>query len=100
MMARAVAYRIQEIAFGDVSKATRRQLAGLAGSIQGERQIAQPPRPRIKPGTRLVREWHGRTNEVRAVEDGFEFGGKTYRSLSTVAREITGARWSGRDSSD
>lgn len=53
-----------------------------------------PPGPR--PGTRLVREWKGRTHVVDVREDGFAFDGKTYRSLSAVAKRITGAHWSGR----
>jgi hypothetical protein len=53
-----------------------------------------PPAPR--PGTRLVREWNGRTHVVDVGEDGFVFDGKTYRSLSAVAKRITGAHWSGR----
>jgi hypothetical protein len=51
--------------------------------------------PRLKPGARLVREWHGRTHTVVVVEDGFEFEGRLYRSLTSIAREITGAHWSG-----
>jgi hypothetical protein len=53
-----------------------------------------PPAPR--PGTRLVREWNGRTHVVDVREDGFVFDGKTYRSLSAVTKRITGAHWSGR----
>ena len=48
-----------------------------------------------RPGSRLMRDWNGRTNVVDVVEDGFIFGGKTYRSLSAIARKITGAHWSG-----
>lgn len=49
----------------------------------------------FKPGMRLVREWHGVTHTVVILEDGVEWRGKRYRSLSVVAREITGAHWSG-----
>ena len=48
-----------------------------------------------RPGTRLVREWNGRTHVVDVIEDGFVFDGKTYRSLSAIAKRITGAHWSG-----
>ena len=52
-------------------------------------------RPKVRPGTRLLRDWNGRTHAVDVVEDGFVFDGKTYKSLSAVARRITGVRWSG-----
>jgi hypothetical protein len=95
LMMRALAYRIQESAFGGLSKATSRRLAALAAEFESEGRIAIPAQPRIKPGARLVREWHGRTHAVVVTEDGFEFGGKLYRSLTGIAREITGAAWSG-----
>ncbi len=49
----------------------------------------------LKPGVRLLREWGGRTHQVTVTDDGFDYGGKHYRSLSEIARTITGARWSG-----
>jgi hypothetical protein len=49
----------------------------------------------MKPGTRLVREWNGRIHHVEVVSDGFVWNGKTHRSLSVIAREITGVQWSG-----
>ena len=49
----------------------------------------------LKPGARLVREWHGRTHTVTVTEDGFEYAGTVYASLSTIAKKITGAHWSG-----
>ena len=87
--------RIQEIAFGGLAKATLRRLASLAAGFESDGRIAPPAQPRIKPGARLVREWHGRTHAVVVTEDGFEFEGKLYRSLTSIAREITGAGWSG-----
>ena len=50
----------------------------------------------LSPGSRLVREWHGRSHTVEVTEHGFLYEGHRYRSLSSVARRITGARWSGR----
>ena len=52
-------------------------------------------KPRLRPGARLLRDWNGRTHAVDVIEDGFVFDGKTYKSLSAVARRITGVRWSG-----
>jgi hypothetical protein len=95
LMTRALAYRIQEIAFGGLSKATLRSLASLAIQFESDGRIATPAQPRIKPGARLVREWHGRTHAVVVTEEGFEFEGNLYRSLTSIAREITGAAWSG-----
>ena len=94
-MMRAIAYRIQEIAFGGLSKATLRRLATLATEFESDGRIATPVKPRVKPGARLVREWHGRTHAVVVTEDGFEFEGKLHRSLTSIARKITGAGWSG-----
>jgi Protein of unknown function (DUF2924) len=95
IMTRAIAYRLQEIAHGGASKLTQRRLMTLAAEFETGGTIAPPPAPKIKPGSRLVREWHGRTHTVCVTDHGFEFQGKTYRSLTKVARDITGAQWSG-----
>jgi hypothetical protein len=95
IMIGAVAYRLQEIAHGGASKATLRRLATLAGEFEKGGTIAPSPSPKIKPGSRLVREWRGRTHTVSVTDDGFEFQGKAYRSLTKIAHDITGARWSG-----
>ena len=90
LMIRAVAYRLQERAYGGLSPATRRILAGLreAGSVE--------PKPRaLRSGTVLLREWQGAMHRVTVIQDGVIYGGKRYRSLSEVARVITGSRWSG-----
>ena len=93
-MMRAIAYRLQESAHRGASKVTRRRLMTLAAEFETGGTIA-PPGPKIKPGSRLVREWHGRTHTVCVTDDGFEFQGKSYRSLTKIARDITGAQWSG-----
>jgi hypothetical protein len=95
IMARALAYQLQEIAQGGPSKATQRRLVTLAAEFETGGTIAPPPGTKIKPGSRLVREWHGRIHTVCVTDDGFEFQGKTYRSLTKIARHITGAQWSG-----
>ena len=98
----ATAYSIQEKAFGGLSKALRAQLeaAAFRGSKDGGTRPSKPSprnvRYHYKPGTRLLREWQGRTHEVIVVEDGdFLYAGARYRSLSKIAREITGTQWSG-----
>lgn len=94
ILLRGVTYKLQENAFGGLSKAILRKLwsSGPVDSSQAEKRR---PRPSFKPGTRLVREWHGVTHTVVILADGVEWRGQRYRSLSVVAREITGAHWSG-----
>ena len=95
MMMRAIAHRLQEIGHGGLSKATLRRLTALTAEFETAGAVAPPSGPRLRPGSRLVREWHGRTHTVCVTDDGFEFQGKSYRSLTTIAYEITGAHWSG-----
>jgi len=92
LMTRAVAYRLQEQVLGGLGVATLRRLARAAEDIAAGRALS---RPRIKPGTRLLRTWQGVTHEVIVLDSGVRYGGRDWRSLSAVAREITGARWSG-----
>jgi hypothetical protein len=95
LLVRAIAYRIQEIRYGGLSKATRRKLASLVEARDSDAELAIEGAQRIRAGARLVREWNGRTHIVMVKEDGFSYAGQNYRSLSAVARDITGARWSG-----
>ncbi len=95
LLLRLVAYHLQEQTEGGLSKATRRRLAKLGG-LNG--QVSQTPAPatsRLKPGCRLIREWHGVTHSVIVLDHGFDYRGTRYASLSQIARSITGARWSG-----
>ena len=62
---------------------------------KGEPVSAQASRIKIKPGARLLREWHGTTHEVIVTDQGFVWDGATYRSLSAIAFAITGAKWNG-----
>jgi hypothetical protein len=95
IMVRILAYRIQENAFGGLNTATRRRLKQIAISLEnGNNKLHVDQRP-IKPGTRLIREWRGKTHTVSVAETGYEFQGSRYRSLSEIARLITGTRWSG-----
>lgn len=90
-----LAYRLQEKAHGGLSKSARRRLVGLAEATTGPRSAQKPASPGPKPGTRLIREWHGETHVISVLDDGAEYRGKRYRSLSEIARKITGTRWSG-----
>jgi hypothetical protein len=90
----AAAYALQSKAHGGLRPIVRRKLRQLTGS--GSPSIARPAASKgLAPGSRLVREWHGRTCTVDVLETGFQFDGQHYASLSAVARAITGARWSG-----
>jgi hypothetical protein len=91
----AVAYRIQERAYGGLSAAAKRQLQALGETIDARGDVVRDRISRLKPGTRLVREWHGESHTVIVLEAGFEWRGRQWRSLTAIAREITGARWSG-----
>lgn len=92
LLLQAVAYRLQEQAAGGLKPATRRYLEQVADSDNKQKTAAPVS---AKPGTRLLREWHGVTYEVTVLDDGILFQGRKYRSLSEVARAITGVRWSG-----
>lgn len=95
LLVRAIAYRIQELRYGGLSKATRRKLASLIEARDAGAEIAKGGAQQIRAGARLVREWNGRTHTVIVEEEGFSYAGRSYLSLSAIAREITGARWSG-----
>ena len=95
LLLRAVAHRLQEQAEGGPSKAALRRLAKLA-ALNGGGSLPTPPSlPRLKPGSRLIREWRGKVHHVTVLEEGFDYCGTRYGSLSHIARTITGARWSG-----
>ena len=95
-MIRRLAYRIQELVYGGLSREARQKLAAIADGADDD---SKAPRKRqstsLQPGTRLLRDWRGHRYEVIVQEDGFLHDGKKYRSLSAVARAITGSYWSG-----
>lgn len=95
LLLRALAYHVQEQAHGGLSKATRRRLAALADPKAPDARKANRLTPRVRPGTRLVRSWGGEVHQVSVLEEGFEYCGERYTSLSEIARRITGTRWSG-----
>ena len=91
MLSRALAYRLQERAFGGLKPSVRKRLSAIAAGAGH----APPLAIRIKPGTRLIRDWHGQTHEVMVFDKGFHWRGETHTSLSAIARKITGTRWNG-----
>jgi Protein of unknown function (DUF2924) len=88
-------YRLQELAQCGLSKAARRKLQTMAKALRTTGRVIPTPSLTLKPGARLVREWSGRTHTVTITEDGFEYAGENYPSLTKIARKITGAHWSG-----
>ena len=95
LLVRAVAHRMQEVALGGLRPGRRHQLARIAQQFKQTGAANAPRRPELKPGTRLVREWQGRTYEVLVLDGGFSWQNTRYRSLSALARKITGTAWSG-----
>jgi hypothetical protein len=96
LLMRGVAYRIQELAHGGLSKAARRRLAAFDQAMEDKGSFAGvPEKVPLRSGTRLLREWHGRTHTVIVIETGFEYAGTVYPSLTQIAEKITGAHWSG-----
>ena len=95
LLVRILAHRLQEQTFGGLTPDYHRRLQQLAATIQQNCQQGLNPRLTIKPGTRLVREWHSKTHIVQVAERGYEYNGSSYNSLSEIARLITGTRRSG-----
>ena len=95
LLLRALAYRVQEMAEGGLPRAALRTLSSGSKLADVDDRSSRAPHLDLRPGARLVREWHGRTHTVAVTPGGFEHSGRSYRSLSEVARAITGARWSG-----
>jgi hypothetical protein len=87
LLARGIAWRLQERALGGHTASSRALL-----KCNGTRNAV---RPALRPGNRLVRRWRGRTYVVEVAELGFAFDGRQFGSLSEIARNITGTRWSG-----
>ena len=92
-----LAYRIQELANGGLKSETVKRLERLGEELDGGKRDTRRIRADLKPmaGTRLIREWQGVEHAVTVTADGFEWQGRPYKSLSAIARAITGTRWNG-----
>ena len=92
-----IAGRIQELTYGGLTRDTRRALDLLADEVEGKvsrKGMADDARNPL-PGTKLVREWNDTEHTVTVLSDGYELAGKKYKSLSAVAKAITGTTWNG-----
>lgn len=94
-MKRAIAWRLQERAFGSLPPDRMRELDRLAMQLASEGDVDLGAGPTLKPGSRLVRKWHDRVYCVTVLEEGYAFEDRQYSSLTQIARHITGAAWSG-----
>ena len=92
-----LAYRIQELAYGGLKPDTRKRLEALGEHFADRNITRRRIRDDVMPiaGTRLLREWQGVEHTVTVLADGYEWQGRPYRSLSAIARAITGTRWNG-----
>jgi hypothetical protein len=96
LVIQGIAYRLQEKALGGLKPATARLLERIADDAAARQQSpATPEKIRVNAGTVLIREWHGTKHQVTVLKDGFLFRARRFRSLSQIARAITGSRWSG-----
>jgi DUF2924 family protein len=94
LLIRAIAYRLQEQASAGLKPSTRRLLDRVAGNRSND-VLLDVPRPRAIAGTVLIREWRGVSHRVTVLDSDVVYQGRRYKSLSEVARAITGSRWSG-----
>jgi Protein of unknown function (DUF2924) len=95
LMLRAISWRLQSRAHGDLSRTTRQRLDKLAGARDRDDRAGAIAQSQLAPGTRLVREWNEQMIEVIVLEDGYLFQDRRFTSLSQIARHVTGTHWSG-----
>jgi len=94
LVIRSLAYDLQQRAHGRLDRALRRRLQTLAAALEKDARSVHPG-VLLKAGSTLVRQWRGHTHTVLVGENGFEYEGQRYRSLTVIAERITGAHWSG-----
>lgn len=95
LLIRIIGYRLQEKVHGGLTPAVARQLDRMARELRDTGALGLERETRIKPGTRLVRDWQGRSHHVEVLDDGFRYADQHYKSLTQIALVITGAKWSG-----
>lgn len=97
LLQRAIGYKMQEKVLGGLNRCTQLRLSSLKSALgKGKASTGERASPTLKSGTKLLREWQGQVHEVLALDNGrFAYAGKTYRSLTTIARQVTGVHRSG-----
>jgi hypothetical protein len=93
LMVPLLAYRMQERVFGGLSPRARKKLHEIAQSLNTTSRKRKSTS--LQPGTRLIRSWQGVLHQVTVLNSGYDYNGRSYASLSVIAREITRTRWSG-----
>jgi hypothetical protein len=94
LLRRGIAWKLQARIYGDLPAHVRREIDAAATRLRRGDPVA-PHRPSLRPGSRLVREWQGRAHQVLVLERGYEYDSRHFRSLTQVARAITGTHQSG-----
>lgn len=95
LLRRGIAYRLQERGQGSLTASARREIERMIKQLGKNGGDLGSSASSLKPGTRLVRSWRGKTHQILVLDDGFEFDGRRYASLTQIASDITGTHWSG-----
>jgi hypothetical protein len=96
MLRRRIIYKLQEIKFGGLSVKSQTQIKKLTEQLKAGSELSNVHELTIKNGTKLLREYQGQKHEVIVLEKGFKYRNKEFRSLSGIAKEITGTKWNGK----
>jgi len=95
LLRRGIAWKLQSRVYGELPSHIKRELERAADRLRRGEELRSSSRPSLKPGTRLVRQWQGRVLRVLVLDDGYDYDGKRFSSLTQVATAITGTHWSG-----
>ncbi|HTW52348.1 MAG TPA: DUF2924 domain-containing protein [Stellaceae bacterium] len=95
LLIRGIAYKIQERVYGGLSQGATRRLRSLIERPDKHNRSRAAPAITLKPATKLVREWRGNVHTVTVLDEGFDYRGQRYRSLTQIAQLVTGTHWSG-----
>ena len=95
LLRRGIAWKLQARVHGDLPGHIKRELERAADRLRRGEELVSSSRPSLKPGTRLVQSWNGKVHHVLVLDDGFEYDGRRFSSLTQIATAITGTHWSG-----
>ena len=95
LLRRGIAWKLQSRVHGDLPGYIKRELDRVAECLRRGEEVASTSRPVLKPGTRLVRSWGGKVHHVLVLDEGYEYDGRRFASLTQIASAITDVHWSG-----
>jgi hypothetical protein len=95
LLRRGIAWKLQSRVHGHLPSHIKRELERAAERLRRGEELLSSSRPSLKPGTRLVRQWQDKVHHVLVLDDGYEYEARRFRSLTQVAKAITGTHWSG-----